>query len=295
MQQIERTVALIPHPDPELFDEVDAIRGAYFWFDQRYADALESSERRLQRALEKPGNGAMGLVLLRSRVAAEQAHLGQFGQADENFRLALALLQTQPQLAGSFSALTRENYGLGLYLMGRYDEALVTLGAAHRDLLNTVGPNDQTTAESAEYLGLTQLRTGRIAEGLQSCQEAYNALLKHYGPDSQYTLMALGHRGIAELAAGSMSPGGKDLALAADRLEAVLGWTAPAVAYFRRERGLASLQASPAETVGSSAGTSLGTADAYAKLLWQASPADNWQTPWPVLGKDQLAANTAVK
>jgi len=135
-------------------------------------------------------------------------------------KLTRAVLDTVPnsQTVSSFSALTRENYGLGLYLMGRYDEALVTLGAAHRDLLNTVGPNDQTTAESAEYLGLTQLRTGRIAEGLQSCQEAYNALLKHYGPDSQYTLMALGHRGIAELAAGSMSPGGKDLALAAGQV-----------------------------------------------------------------------------
>jgi non-specific serine/threonine protein kinase len=230
---LAQTAAGIPHPDRQVLDTVDSIRGTELWYEQRYAQANAPLRARLERALADRSGNVMGPILLRSKLGLDDAHLGRFDEAGEQYRIALAQLAAAPALAGSFAALTHESYGVALFLMGRYGDAERMLRAAHSELLATVGARDQATAESDEYRGLALLQMGRTTEALQACRQAYEALLGHYGADSHYSLMAQGHLGLAELAADDKAAAEQHLRFAADHLQAMLGWASPAVQNFR--------------------------------------------------------------
>jgi hypothetical protein len=243
-----------------------SLQGIYCRFDQRYPEFKSAALQLLDYALKQPAAKSSGLILRRSRLAEAETRLGEFDLADVQDRLIQDDLPRVEHPDGSFSALINEEYGVRLYLMGRDEAAEQTLTAAHAGLLRLLGPDDRTTAESLEYLGLTQLRTGHAAEGAQNCRNAYETILRQFGPQSHFTLMAQGHLGIAEFAAQQPAAARQDLSLAADGLERQLGWAAPAVQYFRYQMiARAGADAVPP-----------AKAQLDADLLRQAAPAEDW-------------------
>ena len=161
--------------------------------DARLSEVLAVADRRLRAGAASGRFDDTPLVEggVRHALGSTLAALGEFAEAEQHLRAALALRRTE---LGDDHADTLDSelaLAKAVWSAGRIDEAAALAEHAHDRLLATRGAGDARRLDALTLLGLLRWDQGDPGRGAELLAQAATGLAEHHGSDHELSLHAL--------------------------------------------------------------------------------------------------------